>query len=244
MRSVLFQLVLALWAGGPALAGVFEDANRFYEQGKYSEAIPLYHHLVQSGHNSPGVLFNLGNAYFKSGELGRAIFFYRRAEQIAPRDPDVQANLRFARERVSGTASVQPSAVDQMLGYFKLDELTVASMLVLWVWIGLLCLARARPAATGVRPALRPYMVVCALLFVMINAALIAAYRNYNQQCAIVSERQATVRLGPLAESQPSFTAPDGTELRVLAHREDWLQVADRGNRTGWIDRRAVNLFP
>jgi tetratricopeptide (TPR) repeat protein len=241
MPSFFLQLTFALWAMAQSLAGVFEDANRFYEQGKYSEAIPLYQHLVKSGHNSPGVLFNLGNAYFKSGELGRAIYFYRRAEQIAPRDPDVQANLRFARERVSGGASLQPSPLDRLLGYFTLNELAVASMLILWVWIGLLCVVRVRPL---VRSTLRPYLVVCAVLFVAVNALLYAAYRSYSQQTAIVAERQATVRLGPLAESQPAFTATDGTELRVLARRDSWLQVADRSRRTGWIDERAVATFP
>ena len=45
---------------------------------------------------------NLGNAYFKSGQLGKAIAAYREAEQMSPRDPDVRANLRFARNQVQG----------------------------------------------------------------------------------------------------------------------------------------------
>ena len=42
-----------------------------------------------------GVVFQLGNAHFKSGQLGRAIAAYRQAEELAPRDPDLRANVQF-----------------------------------------------------------------------------------------------------------------------------------------------------
>ena len=240
MPRLLIQLVWAIWLASPVLGSVFEDANKLYEQGQYSEAIPLYQNLLESGRQSPGVLFNLGNAYFKSGQLGRAIFHYQLAQRIAPRDPDIQANLRFARDRVSGSNSLQPGPLDRFLRYFTLNELATVSMLLLWLWIGLLCLNRARPA---LRAALRPYLAACAALFVAVNLFLAAAWRQAAQPVAILIQRQATIHLGPLRESQPAYTATDGTELRVLARREDWLQVEDRSQRTGWLNVRDALVF-
>ena len=43
----------------------------------------------------PILLFNYGNAEFKSGNLGKAIAAFRRAELLAPRDSEIRANLRF-----------------------------------------------------------------------------------------------------------------------------------------------------
>src|SRR5262245_41058576 len=80
----------------------FEAANRLYFEGKYSEAAATYAMLETSGQSSAALYFNLGNALFKSGQIGRAIFAYRRAQALAPHDPDVRANLQFARNQVQG----------------------------------------------------------------------------------------------------------------------------------------------
>jgi hypothetical protein len=232
--ALLFATLISLQAG------VFDDANRLYEQGKYAEAIPLYETMLKSGHHSPGVLFNLGNAYFKNGELGRAILNYRRAARIAPRDPDVQANLRFARERVSGANSVQPTFIEQLLGRFRLNELATATALIFWLWLALLCFARFRPT---LRPQLRVYTLLSGSLFSVLLITLFAARQISSRQTAIVIDQQATIRLGPLAESQPAYTATDGAELLILAQREGWLQVSDRSGRTGWLDAKNAAIF-
>ena len=65
--------------------------------------------MIHSGTVSPAIYFNLGNAYFKAGQLGRAIAALREAEKLAPRDPDVRANLQFIRGRVQGPAAAASS---------------------------------------------------------------------------------------------------------------------------------------
>ena len=77
---------------------MFDTANKLYEEGKFAEAAAAYESLVQSRQVSAALYFNLGNAWFKSGQIGRAIAAYRQAEQMTPRDPDLRANLQFARE--------------------------------------------------------------------------------------------------------------------------------------------------
>src|SRR5262249_51400407 len=93
-------------AEGTAFA--FDAANRLYEQGKFTDAAAAYQKLLQTGKTSPAVYFNLGNAYFKSGQMGRAVAAYRQAELITPRDPDVRANLQFARNQIQGPTISMP----------------------------------------------------------------------------------------------------------------------------------------
>ena len=61
---------------------------------------------------------------------------------------------------------------------------------------------------------------------------------------AIVIAREATVRAGPLEESQSAFTANDGAELRVLDRKDDWLQVTDGTSRIGWLRREQALVTP
>src|SRR5882757_4947162 len=53
------------------IASDFSAANRFYAQGKFPEAAKAYETILQSGAQSPALLFNYGNAEFKSGHLGK-----------------------------------------------------------------------------------------------------------------------------------------------------------------------------
>src|SRR5438093_11113999 len=80
----------------------FEAANRLYFEGKFSEAATTYGILEQSGQRSAALYFNWGKALFKSARIGRAIAAYRKAQALAPRDPDIRANLQFARAQRQG----------------------------------------------------------------------------------------------------------------------------------------------
>src|SRR5947208_9354417 len=122
-------------AEGPA--GAFDAANRLYDQGKYAEAAAAFEHLLQSGVSSPATCFNLGNAFFKSGQIGRAIAAYRQAERIVPRDPDLRANLRFARNQIQGP-SLSPAPWQTWLRKLTLNEWTLFTAGALWLWLLLL----------------------------------------------------------------------------------------------------------
>jgi uncharacterized protein YgiM (DUF1202 family) len=72
---------------------------------------------------------------------------------------------------------------------------------------------------------------------------LMIAYATSDERIAIVTAAQAPVHLGPLSESQISYTAPDGTELKALAERGEWLQVSDRSERSGWVQATNALIF-
>ncbi len=237
------MFALLLLAARPEAAerpSLFEEANRYYEQGNYTEAINHYEGLVKAGRNSAAVFFNLGNACFKQGELGRALLNYRKAEAIAPRDPDIQANLRFTRERVSGTLSVRTGPVHRVLSYFTLNELATVAGVFLWIWAAIFCATRLRP---GLKPSLRTPQLVLGILLASTLCLIVAAGLAKRSRTVIVTSRQATVHLGPLPESQSAFVATDGTELRLLESRPDWLQVSDRSGRAGWIRAADATVF-
>jgi tetratricopeptide (TPR) repeat protein len=218
----------------------FDEANRLYEQGKYADAIGLYENMAKSGRNSVGVFFNLGNAYFKNGELGRALLNFRKAEALAPRDPDIHANLGFARERVSGSLSVRENLWERFLTYFTANELASAAATLFWLWTTAYCLSRLKPQSGQ---SFRTVLLLSGGLFVTVTIVLLASLALRKDHVVIVTARQATVRLGPFSESQTAFTANDGTELRFLGKRDQWLQVSDRSGRTGWLSSTEAGVF-
>jgi tetratricopeptide (TPR) repeat protein len=221
-------------------ASAFESANKLYEEGKFAEAAAAYESLVQSRQVSAALYFNLGNAWFKSGQIGRAIAAYRQAEQITPRDPDLRANLQFARNQTPAP-TLSPSRWHRWLGRLTLNEWTVLAAVALWLWLLLLAILQWRP---NLRLVLRAYVFSLAVLAALLCACAAAALQETRfTRAAIVITHEATVRYGPLAESPAAFTVHDGAELRVLDQKDEWLQVSGGPRRTGWL-RRDQTLLP
>ena len=69
-------LLLLIFAGNLFAADVaadFSAANKLYAEGKFADAADAYEKILQTGAQSPALLFNYANAEFKSGHLGKAI---------------------------------------------------------------------------------------------------------------------------------------------------------------------------
>jgi tetratricopeptide (TPR) repeat protein len=239
LRAWIVILGLASCARAADAVAAFEQANKLYEQGRFTEAADAYSALAQSNRLSPSLLFNLGNAHFKSGQIGRAILAYRRAERLAPRDPDVRANLQFARNQLSGGAA-PPGGWARWLERFRLDEWTLMGCAALWIWLLLLAAGEVRPAW---KRSLRPAAVAAGGAALLLGLMLaVAWHRETRLVPAVVVAREAVVRYGPVEESQSAFSLADGAEVRVLDAERDWLQVMDGRKRTGWIKRATVEM--
>jgi tetratricopeptide (TPR) repeat protein len=241
LRICRLALVLLLAQPGSVRAEIspaaFDAANKLYDAGKFSDAVAAYKELTQSGQTSATLYFNLGNAYFKSGQIGRAIAAYRQAEKVTPRDPDVRANLQFARNQVQGP-TLQSSRWQLFLGRLTVNEWTLLASGMIWLCLLLLAGAQWRP---GWKRALRDYLVALGIAAGLSCACLASAFSESRPgQVAVVIVSDASVRNGTLDESPTNFTVHDGAELRILDQKDDWLQVSAPPNRIGWLRRSQV----
>ncbi len=218
----------------------FEAANRLYEQGKFTEAAASYQRLVDAGQVSAAVLFNLGNAWFKSGKIGRAVVAYRQAAALSPRDPDLAANLQFARNQVQGPR-IQPSVWQRWLGKLSLNEWSWLASLSVWGWFLLQTALQLRPAW---KRSARPGVMAATAFAVLALGGFAAAFADARAtRLAVIVEPEVVVRHGPLPESPIAFTAHDGAELRMTDQKGEWVQVSAGPRRIGWVQKSQVALL-
>ena len=241
----LWHFVLALaFAGNIFAADVVTDfsaANKFYAEGKFSDAANAYETILAAGAQSSALLFNYANAEFKSGHLGRAIAGYRRAARLAPRDADIRANLAFARNQVQG-ATVRESRWQDWLGQLTLNEWTLLAAAAFWLTFVLFAARQLRPALV---PKLKTATRIFAALTIFSGAMLaLQAADHFSKAIAVVIADNVTTRSGPFDDAQSAFTARDGAELSVLSRRDDWVQVADGSGKTGWLPLKQVEVLP
>jgi tetratricopeptide (TPR) repeat protein len=223
----------------------FDGANKLYEQGRFVDAARSYQQLIDAGAGSATVYFNLGNAFYKAGQIGRSIAAYRQAERLAPRDPNLQFNLNFARKRVvSGEPPPRPF-LDRMVGALTLNEWTALAVAFFWVTFLLLALGELREAS---RPMARRYAMVTAMAVLLFSAGVAGAARQrYRPSDGVVAVPEAVVRSGPLEEAKVLHQFRDGTEVKLLDQKRageaaTWFQVRSSGGQIGWVkdDQLAV----
>lgn len=220
-------------------AADFEAANKLFEQGKVADAAAAYEKLLTNGPTA-ALHFNLGNARFKNGQPGRAVFHYHQALRFAPRDPDIRGNLQFTR-RSLGVTREDPLFRHLLRTQYTVNEWSWMAGVGLGAWFLMLALGEAVPTKRANFAWLTKTFGVTAIASVsLLIAALIE--RHSSREAVVVVE--SPVRPGPLAESKVAFSLRDGTEISVLDAKDEWLQVRDASQRTGWVKRDGVWLLP
>jgi tetratricopeptide (TPR) repeat protein len=220
---------------------IFFRGNTLYAEERYAEASAQYEQLLAAGLESGNLYFNLGNAYFRAGDVGRAILDYERARRLIPGDPDLIANLGYARA-VAGVSEAAPGwerLLFPLAPRFSSDGLLIVAS-ALWALLMLL-LVVARLSAPAARAARTAAAVTGLALAVVLSSA---AYRLVTVDLpiyAVVVEPQAvTVRFEPSAGGTAHFEAKPGTVLRLEGERQGWAQVRRADGPRGWIQRDAI----
>jgi tetratricopeptide (TPR) repeat protein len=222
---------------GLGAAELFVEANGFYAQGAYEQAIALYQEILGSAGESGYVYFNLGNAFLRNGELGRAIASYLRGRRSLPRDEDVEANLQFARSSTKDAIEPPgPSPLFATLFFWHFGLSTSEMLRLLLVLNGLFwttCVARLFYRDSEV---LRwTFMVILVLLVGAGSSAATSVLAP--RSVAVVIPQEIEVHTGPSVESVVRFKVHAGTELRIEDSQEGWLRIALPTGEQGWIER-------
>lgn len=238
-------IVLLLQTAFTTPIDAFGQAEKLYQEDRYSEAIEIYESIRGSGVEDGVLYYNLGNAYFKSGRLGLAIVSYERAQMLLPGDEDVRANLAFANTLVSGglAAPPLPLAIGWVVeAYRRTDPADLAwalslSFLAGGIAVSLLLLDRWPALQT---PA---FWVLAATIIVSLVAGAslsVKVQAERNRVEGVVVTENAYVRSGPLESSPRLAEIHEGLKLKIQGEREGFLQVTLANGITGWLPREQV----
>lgn len=239
-------LILGLSLSGQTLlAGIdaetqFDAANKLYAENKFVEAASAYELIATNTPVSAAVYFNLGNARFKAGQIGLALAAYHHTATLSPRDPDLVANQKFARNQVQGP-TISPTAWQNWLATLTLNEWTWLCATGVWITFGLLLTRQLKPELAA--PLANWTWISSGITTLLIANLSLATAQRPGKNIAAITVADATVRTSPLDQSPTSFVAHDGAELRVLDTKDDWFQVTDGTRRIGWVKSEQAVLF-
>ena len=236
---ILAATALAAPEGDARFERTFADAARAYDANQLPEAIRGWQALVDEGQALPEVLFNLGNAHYRNGDLGEAILAYRRAQRLAPRDPDIRANLGFAAQSAGIVLPARPPLAALLLDFSRKEWLGFGSACF---WLLALALA-AWIAWPRFRFVSRPASAVLAALLLLALAGL-GLHRDLRRtpECVVMA-RDQKVLSSPLETSTPLIALPEGALVRRLDERGTWCEIRYDDTR-GWLPAAVLVPVP
>lgn len=233
----LLTAIVALALAGIARADTgnttFDEANRLFSEGRYTDAAVAYETLARKQGWSAPLLYDLGNAYAQEGNVGRSVLNYERAHVLAPRDPDIAANLAYVRTTAGLPIPVLPW-YQTVARFFTPTIWTFFAVLSLWLaGAGLAATRRWRSRRLAYATAL------AALVGVMSGAATVVLDRDLNH-AVVVETKSAPVRVSPFDTAASETTVSEGQDVSIIGHHGDFLRVRDGQGRTGWVESNKV----
>ncbi|PIE71794.1 MAG: hypothetical protein CSA22_00890 [Deltaproteobacteria bacterium] len=126
--SLIFLFLIPAAVSASQDARIFVTAVEDYHNGNYRSSQDRFNELVNRGVASAELFYNLGNCCFKQEDLGHCIWWYEKALQLNPGDPDIRFNLDYARTFVKDTSNTAPFPFYRIFFFWK--ELLPSSFLM------------------------------------------------------------------------------------------------------------------
>ena len=218
----------------------FSEANNLYTAGDFSGAAALYRKLYEEGLRSDNLLYNAGNAYFKSGDVASAILFFERARLISPADEDINYNLQIARSRVSDRfEEVPPLFFVRWFDFVSLLTTTnrwaiiAVTLFILSLTAGIVFLTKSRAPGR----LLTFWISVTAIILTLISVSL--ALRNNSlvnrNSKAVVMCSILTGKSAPGEGGSELFDIHAGTTVTVEETLGEYSEIRLPDGTKGWI---------
>ena len=246
MKKYLYILSFLLSLGGLAQnQALFEQGNKLYNQGKYAQAIDKYNTILETKNHSAALYFNLANAHYKLNNVAPSIYYYEKALQLAPNDPDIKNNLAFAKNMTIDAIDVVPDAgfsklikkVTGIMGFDNWAKLAVVSV----IFFVLLFLLYYFTYSTFKK---RVAFVFSNLFLFLAIMSVVIAFHKYNvhqnDKEAIVFAQEATVKNEPNARSNELFRLHEGSKVKILDTINHWKKIKLTDGKTGWIENDKI----
>ncbi|MEO5712670.1 MAG: tetratricopeptide repeat protein [Luteolibacter sp.] len=224
-----------------ATAAGIDEANKLFQSRDFAGAVSGYQKIAATEGPSAAVFYNLGNSHYRLGQYGPAILAYERAKLLAPRDPDLQANLNLARKAatVFDKSALDPR-LEAVVGYLSLNEWSwlVAGAAL---WIGVLSVV------AGVVRISKPVARRLSLGSIVFSGILIAAgttalvLRRDEAERGVMLSKDAAIRLSPFEKADAVGTPGAGRIVRMGAKNGGYFHVEVPGTELrGWVSETDV----
>ena len=215
---------------------LFLKAEDAYAKENYSEALNIYNKLIEQPLDLPELFFNRGNAYFKLGNLPLAIKSYRKAQFLAPLDPDIRVNLAYTLE-AAGALMHEPNNMEILFTSLSEDDWIKIVILAYTIIVLSIFSVLIPKISNKFSKVLYPAILLLVLSFF----ALVTHNQRDVYPEFVIIENNTNIKLAPLPNSRVAFTLPAGSIVKsIKKHQNKWFQIKIN-DKTGWVKLNQID---
>jgi tetratricopeptide (TPR) repeat protein len=238
--SLLLILSIDLFSQTPE--EIFNKANEAYQHGDYKTAIESYNKIVSSGYGNGDLLYNLGNAYFKTGQFAPAILNYERAKKLNSSDEELNHNLAVANSRIKDRLERVPKLFilewwEQIKNMFSISFYQYFVLFLFFIFIAVFTLffwfkdyLLKKRTFFGV--------VALGIIFVFFSLAFTArVLEEKNDRYAILFLQSLKVKSSPDDSGTDIFEIHYGIKFQIVDELHGWYKIILADGKNGWIKK-------
>jgi Ca-activated chloride channel family protein len=113
MKKITIITLFIFVITAACFANSFKDGNKLYLDGKYQDALSRYQQFIQKNPDYYEGYFNAGDALFRQEQYDGALNMYKKAQELNPKDPDIQYNIDVTQKKLSQKAKGKSQKEDQ-----------------------------------------------------------------------------------------------------------------------------------
>ncbi len=225
-----------------------QNADDCYRKGNYQQAIIDYNDLLKQG-VAPDILYNLGNAYYRTDNLTHAILCYERALLLSPGDKDIRFNLQFANSKTIDKITPRDENVfatwyKSVVNFTSVDRWAktsitciIAALLLMLIYLFTDSVASRKAGFYGSITFLAAFALTTLFAWQQKSAF-------ENRTGAIVLMPSVSVKTSPVNNSGDAFVLHEGTRVDITDNgMKGWKAIRVGDGREGWIKSSAIEII-
>lgn len=228
---------------------LFEQGNKAYADGDYSQASSIYCEILKQGKVSPELYYNLGNTYYRLDEIGNSIVCYERALKLKPNYRDCRENLELAYSKTQDKIDQIPELFfvrwwKAAVNIFSTTGWEIAFIIIL-IFGALLAMSVAYfiPRGEHIRTILTSGYVIVALFALCLIGLISSSIMASSHKKAIVVASVAEVKSSPEQNSVEKMYLHSGTPVTIEETIGEWQKIRIADGNTGWVETNSISVI-
>lgn len=224
----------------------FNKGVAFFSAGSYKEALQVWLDVYNTGYQSSGLDYNIGNAYFKLNNIPNAILFYERAYLLKPADEDINYNLQIARSLIVDRFQEIPELF--FVRWYNLVSLFLSTntWAIISITTFILCLLLLSLYIYSTKYLQKVIGFWLAVFFFAITLSSFAfSVRNkslvLDSHKAIISNPVVSGKSSPDNSGTDLFVLHEGTKVSIEDEVGEWLEIRLSDGNIGWVPANSLN---
>lgn len=264
LKRILIPVIVMLVIM-PVAASNIETADSAYANGRFEEAAAIYEQTAVNEGLSAGLLYNLGNCYFKLGKDGESRVCYERALKLSPGNPVIKQNLNFLDSRVleankgslgGHSGNLEPDD-ETFLGHIynliaienSSNGWAVFAVMAFILFLGGAALYMFTPNVLARKTGFFSGLTFFGFSVIFMIFAFLASNQFKKRADAVLMDYTVELLQQPEEKAKPT-TSPlhKGTKLKILDTKKgpdgtEWLEVKLNSENAGWLKKESVEII-